>query len=310
LSRPRLRRALAASALALAPLSPAAAHDFWLQPTRWEAEVGQMVGLQLLVGEPGAWEFLPRAADSIERFEVQLPGPAVGDALARPIPGVEGRVPAGLLRVGERGLHLVGYVGRPTAVELDPEKFEAYLAEEGLDWVAAQRRARGEAHLPGRETFSRCAKLLLRTPEGGSSGFDRRLGLPLELVPLDDPFQLAAGEPLRLLALRDGAPVHDLRLDLQRLGPERDVQLHGRTDAAGLWRVELPPAVSWDGSWLFSGVQMERAAEGSGADWSSRWASLTLARPVPAEERAVSAGSPSPAGAPGATPPLRRAPPG
>ena len=86
--------------------------------------------------------------------------------------------------------------GGRTAVTLDADKFEKYLGEEGLERIIGMRRERGEGDKPGREVFSRSAKTLVIAGDGGAQGFDRVLGLTLELVLLKDPRKRGPNQPL------------------------------------------------------------------------------------------------------------------
>jgi uncharacterized GH25 family protein len=75
--------------------------------------------------------------------------------------------------------------------------------------VLAWRAARDQLDQPGREIYSRCAKALLVTPgaDSESGGFDREIGLPLELVPERPPARLSEGEALPVRLLHEGRPL-------------------------------------------------------------------------------------------------------
>src|SRR5207249_7443329 len=60
------------------------------------------------------------------------------------------------------------------SIELEPEKFESYLKDEGLERVVKIRSDRKETLKPGREVFSRCAKTLLKVGAGAADGQDRK----------------------------------------------------------------------------------------------------------------------------------------
>ena len=50
--------------------------------------------------------------------------------------------------------------------------------------------------MPGREIFSRCAKALLVVGAGPRTGYDRRMGMRLEIVPEANPETvIVCGEP-------------------------------------------------------------------------------------------------------------------
>ncbi len=237
------------------------AHDFWIEASRHQVKPGLGVALRLRVGTGFQGEAVPRNPALIQRFAVAGPGQEI------PALGAEGSDPAGLARIEGPGLHWAVYQSAYSAVELEGPKFEAYLAEEGLDAVSAARRKQGETAKPARDRFMRCAKSLLDAGGPGAAGFDRVLGLELELVPESDP--RSADADLRLRLLYRGRPLPGALVQLQRRGAPVPVQ--ARTDRAG--RVKLPCRGA--GLWLAKAVHAVRS-ESPVADWQSAWASLTF----------------------------------
>jgi hypothetical protein len=122
----RARQVFAAACVALTT-TPLFAHDFWIEPTRLEPEVGQSAGLRLRVGERLAGDAGPRLATHIKRFVV-----AAGDAAEpQPLAGRRGDDPAGSVRATAPGLHVVGYRSHPSGVELPPENSTPTCAAKG-----------------------------------------------------------------------------------------------------------------------------------------------------------------------------------
>jgi uncharacterized GH25 family protein len=244
------------------------AHDFWIEPTTFRPKVGATVGIALRVGEGFRGDPVPRTPDRIVRFVLVS---ASGEA---PVEGVPGDDPAGVARVSEPGLQLVGYRSNSSRVDLDAEKFEQYLREEGLDQVVAERARRGEAGKPSREIYSRCAKSLLSAGEAGKAGHDRELGFTLELVPERNPYALPTGVSFPVRLEYQGKPLAGaLVIALNRAAPEN--RLAARTDSEG--RASF--ALAKPGAWLVKSVHMVPALADSGADWESFWASLTFEVP-------------------------------
>lgn len=276
------RRLVAAVALVGLSLAPrAAAHDFWIEPTKWTPAPGDLIGLHLVVGHQDDLQLVERQAERVLRFWVAFPAEPGEPLVEREIPGAEGRAPAGYLKVERAGIRLVGYRSRDAAIELEPAKFESYLHEEGLEHVIEERTRRGERALPGREAYSRSSKCILRAgADASDAGFDRAIGLALELVPLDDPFALAPGAPLRLRVLHEGRPIAGLLVRGHPLRDWRRVELGARSGEDGVVRFTLPEGERWDGRWLFASVHMHRLPEGAEQDWQSLWASLTFEVPV------------------------------
>lgn len=263
-----LWRAVLGAAPALVLVQPAAAHDFWIEPSSFRPAAGTTVSVRLWVGERLEGDPVPRSFGRIERFVWRGPS---GEA---PIDGVEGADPAGLLRVPRRGLLTIAYRGRRSAITLAPAKFDAYLAEEGLDRVLHHRRQRGDAGREGREVFSRCAKALIQVEGSRGGGSDQPLGLTLELVAETNPYRLRAGEDLTVRLLYEGRPLAGARLAaVSRTSPDQTIV--ERTDPEGRARLHLDRP----GMWLIKAVHMVEAPRGLDAEWESLWASLTFEMP-------------------------------
>lgn len=270
ISTDRIRRAAGAVTLAAALAAGAAvhAHDMWIEPTAFTPADGALVGVRLKVGVDFLGDAIPRDPALIEQFVV------VDAAGTRPVIGRDGDDPAGLLRLTRPGLAIVGYRSTPTPMTLTPDKFNQYLEEEGLDAVAAARRAAGHSTAPAREVFARCAKSLLLTGPPSAAQTDRALGLTLELVAGKNPYMMAPGDTLPVQLLYEKQPLAGaLVVALNRRDPSAKVA--ARTDASGRVSLTLPQG----GVWLVKAVHMVPSTDTAVADWASFWASLTFAVP-------------------------------
>ena len=253
---------------------PALAHDLWLAPTDFSPSLQQIVGLRLQVGQDLDGEPLPLIPGLVNQFVVQ------DTAGRRPVGGRRGADPAGAMQVAVSGPHIVGYHSHPSRVELAPEKFDAYLEEEGLDTVIAARAGRTDSADSGakiRELFLRCAKSLVSVGPASDAPGDRALGFPLELVAEANPYALRASQllPLRLTFLDRPLP-GALVVAMNSLNPRQ--KQRARSDADGRVLLALPPG----GMWLVKAVHMVAAPAGADADWISYWASLTFNVPASA----------------------------
>ncbi len=255
--------------LALAAL-PARAHDVWIEPSSFDAALGQTVGLQLRVGQDLQGEPLALVEGLVKRFVVQ------DSAALRPVRPQLRAATAGLLRVATPGLQVVGYHSHPSFIDLPAEKFNGYLAEEGLDGVLAQRAQLGQSQNNGRELYARCAKTLLRSGEQSAAMQDRALGFALELVAERNPYVPAPGQALPVRLTFEGKALAGT-LVVAINGSDAALKQSARTDSEG--RVHL--RVDGPGLWLIKAVHMVPAPAGYGADWSSLWASLTFEGSMP-----------------------------
>jgi uncharacterized GH25 family protein len=247
--------------------APARAHDFWLEPIPFRPAAGAPVSVSLWVGEHLTGDPVARDPARIERFVALAPGAASETSIA----GEKGESPAGRLVASTPGTWVIGYRSTAAFVTLEPQKFESYLKQEGLDAVLKRRAELGESAAPGVERYSRCAKSLIRVGAGGASAHDRALGFTLEIVAETDPYSLKAGDALAVRLLFRGAPLEGaLVTAIGSADPEKAVS--SRSDASG--RVAIRPSAP--GMWLVKSVHMVQAPKDCGQEWESFWASLTF----------------------------------
>jgi len=232
---------------------PLAAHDLWIEPTTFFPTVGQVVGAKLRVGQDLLGDPVPRSSALINELI------AVDGTSRRALIGREGADPAGLARIDNAGLTIIGYRSNSSIAELPADKFNAYLKEEGL-------RATPASKSPVKDAFQRCAKTLIQSGPGGA---DRALGFPLELVAEKNPYSLARGADLPVQLTYQGKPLAGaLVVAFNKLNPDEKQSVRSDAQGRAKFRVDA------NGVWLIKAVHILPA----GADWSSYWASLTFER--------------------------------
>jgi hypothetical protein len=295
----RLAPSTLAVALLLAAGGNAAAHDFWAEPSTYTPKAGDEVAVRLRVGDHFTGEEFPRSERHCERFLL------LGAEGAVAIPGKDQGRPAGRVLTEHAGLQWIVYRSRDSVTTVPPAIFPAYLEAEGLAQDLAEWRAVDpEGKRAVREAFSRCVKALVNVggaprPEAGgelrggadpkAAGFDRVVGLKLEIVPEANPLALKPGEELPVRLQWEGKPLADRQVSaLSARDPRHPVR--ARTDAAGRARLKLPHA----GVWLVKSVHLERAGPDEPLDYRSTWSALTFE--MPALPPPIDAAANSPAG--------------
>jgi uncharacterized GH25 family protein len=264
-----LRRLRFAAVLALLAVPALQAHDFWIEPSAFRPAIAQRVAVRLRVGQEFKGDPVPRDLGLLKRFVLVGPG---GETAVAGVPNTE---PAGFLSIPAPGLYTIVYAGNPEPVQLDAAKFNDYLRQEGLETILELRAKRGQSGEPDREIFSRCAKALVAAGGGeAAAGWNRPLGLRLELVPEANPYTLSPGGALPVRLLYEGKPLQGALVTA--FAKDRPTQkVSARSDARG--RVALK--LDHPGLWLVKAVHMIPAPRESGADWESFWASVTFEVP-------------------------------
>jgi hypothetical protein len=144
-------------------------------------------------------------------------------------------------------------------LSMAPDEFEAYLKEEGLDALVAERARRGETVKPSRERFWRQAKVLISTGKGAVGHLTKPTGLIAELIPNSDLTQLRLGENVNVRLLYQGQPVNNAQIALTSSSTAKQsrVQLR-RTDSEGRAHFKLigsGPYLLASGSWYAGTVR-------------------------------------------------------
>jgi len=111
------------------------------------------------------------------------------------------------IELGDAGTYVAGVSTRPREIELRAEDFNAYLEEDGLPDVLEARRRDNELGKGARERYSKHVKAAFQVGQARSQGFSVVLGYPAEIVPLENPYTISRGTPLRVRCLVDGRPV-------------------------------------------------------------------------------------------------------
>ena len=261
-----LRIVSCAASLTLA--APAGAHDLWIEPATFVTGPGKVLALRLRVGQDLVGDPVPRDEAAIDQFVV------VDGKAQQAVPGRDGSDPAGFAPINSRGLVVIGYRSRPSAVVLPAATFNDYLREEGLEAVAAERATRNQSNAEGRELFSRAAKSLVLSGATAAAEGDRTLGWRLELVAEANPYVNRESDdmPFRLI-FENRALAGALVVALNKQDPS--ARMTARTDANGRVRLKF----SRVGMWMVKAVHMVPAPPDSGAEWESIWASITFELP-------------------------------
>lgn len=268
-------------------VQPAAAHEFWLWPSSYHAPGGREIQIAAATGEGFGGQPMPFARERTVSLELL----AARRLDLTVVAGEGDSVFARFIAPDDSGA-VVTYVSEPAAITLPAAKFEAYLADDGLDQVLAARAAAGQSTLPGRERFRRCAKTWVAgTGRAGANASALRLlspaGLPAEIVALTDPL---AADTLRVQLCAGGRPVPGALVHAWRRPlAERSASAWRPESCRGRAEVEPAAALRTDargevaiplmgGEWIVSAVVMVPSTAPE-CDWESTWASLTFARP-------------------------------
>ncbi|MGI4759604.1 MAG: DUF4198 domain-containing protein [Janthinobacterium lividum] len=272
-------------------ITSALAREFWLTPASYRVAVGAAVPMRLLVGENFVGTAWGRPTRRVRRFVRFGPASPADSTDLRPALLADSLAPS--LRCATPGTHLLALTSQLAYLELPAAEFTAYLREEGLGEALRQRQEAGEATTkPGREAYRRCAKALVLATQGphlppaaADTAFRRVLGLPLELVPEQNPYRLRPGAALTVRVLRQGQPAPGALVRVWQAAPPLTKQSETPTVTSFTTRANAQGRVLLrvlgPGPYLLATVRIENAPPtlAARADWLSTWASLTFGGP-------------------------------
>lgn len=271
------RRALRGGAVAAALLLSAtalAAHDFWIVPTAFSVRAGETLEIN---GQTGTSFPSSVSAVAPERVaEARLVGASSDERIA----DLSVREKSLVLRhrPTTAGQRIVAVALASRAARTTPERLQRYIALEGAPELA-ERYAREGAYPRTdslTQTSAKFAKTVVQVGRRGPRAFARVVGHPLELVPVNDPAALRAGDTLVVRLLYRGRPVAGAHLhagaaprDSAHAATRKDLSLTTNTD--GVARVPLGEAGLWNVRSLHGAP-----APGSTGEWEVFFATLVF----------------------------------
>lgn len=249
------------------------AHEFWLLPQRFFAAVNDVISIEVMVGEDFQGErsegkknritqYVHVAKDRKEDLTPDLTNDHYGIAT---------------VTLASPGTHLIALANTPKFLSMRADSFLLYLKEDGLDNVIQARQRQNDTQKRSREYYQRCVKTLIQAGNKPDSTFALNTGMPLEIIPVQNPYALKPGQPVSFQILFEQKP---LAMALVRYwNRTAGNQLHQeqqRSDAQGRVRFQLR-----SGSNMVSLVRMipHTGQDETGlppADWISYWGSLTF----------------------------------
>ena len=180
---------------------------------------------------------------------------------------------------GDPGTYLIGVSTAARTITLSAADFNEYLVHDGIADVIERREAAGKTNDDATERYSKHVKALVQVGDARSGQWAHELGYPVELVPLGNPYELGAGDELRVRFLRAGEPVANQLVYANYEGHhvhdeagEHVEAVTARTDGDGVATIPL----SGTGRWYVRTIHMAERTGEAEVDYESNWATLTF----------------------------------
>jgi len=247
-------------------LGLAQAHEFWMQPVNFFLKPGEHLLVSFKVGEGFMGEPWDLAAHKIERLDLHRPTQSrnVIDSVYRDL-----KKNNLSLRLKDEGTYLLAMQSDNAFIAMEADKFNAYLTEDGLDDILDARKKTNTLDQPSKEYFRRHSKLLVQVGKKTDNTFSKVVGLPLEIIPEQNPYALKIGDPIGFKVLFEGKPLFGAKVRIWNRFENRTTLQNIYTEKTGL----VETRVSNPGMWMVSVVKMVPSKQGD-AEWQSHWASL------------------------------------
>lgn len=243
------------------------AHEFWLQADRYFIKTGEKVQLKFMVGENfmgEPWDLKVHRVESLAAYE--------GEIVRTLVDSIDQETGTLSTRFAKPGTKMLVMQSNAAFIELEPDLFNAYLKEDGLDEVYAVREQSKTLGSKAREHYSRHTKLFVQVGETRDEVYKKIVGMPIELVPQRNPYELKKADKIRFLVLFNGKPLFGAKVRVwNRFDNRTTIQnLYAQKDGMIEMQISNP------GSWMVSVVKMIPSKDPA-ADWRSYWGSLVFA---------------------------------
>lgn len=243
------------------------AHELWMQPAKFHFAVGENLVVNIKAGENLVGKPWPLEKERLAKLEHHRAN-AVEDLTDTAVEGEKDHL---TVQLNEEGSHLVVLQTHTTFIELEAGEFNASLKEDGLDEAYTQREKTNALDKRGKELYARYSKLFVQAGKKTDNLFKKAVGLPLEIMPEQNPTQLKAGSRVSFKVLFKGKPEFGARVKVWNHYNNRTTMQPVFSQQDG--RIEA--LISSPGMWMVSVVKMIPSKDPK-ADWESFRATLVF----------------------------------
>lgn len=251
----------------MAVITFAQGHEFWMKPSKFFFRSGEKLLVRFMVGENfmgESWDIKKHRVEKMEHYSL-----GSVKSLVDSITDTETQNLA--LTLKQEGTHMISLQSNNAFIELEGDKFNDYVKEDGLDDVYTHREKTNTLSKPSKEFYSRYSKLLVQVGEKKDDTYKKVVGFPIEIIPEQNPYSLKKGDAVRFKILYEGKPLFGARVKVWNRYDNRTTLQNIHTEKNGV----IETRISNPGSWMVSVVKMV-PSKLPGAEWQSYWGSLVF----------------------------------
>lgn len=247
---------------------PVFAHEFWLEPQQYIFSRGQEINIRLRVGEGFKGENWSGSREKVNFLNLYY-GDVVDSSLNEHISDEKGD--SLQFSIFEEGTAMVVFNNVNSFIELEPKKFEEYLAEDGLANAVDYRKQHGETDSVGREYYQRSVKTIVQVGAVKTDVYKKQTPLPLDITPLSHPYLVTGMQQMKMKILFNRKPLANHKIRVWHKMPDGVADSSYTSDDNGIISFTMEPK----GEWMVSCVNMIRLENDAKAQWQSYWGSCT-----------------------------------
>ena len=247
-----------------------AAHEFWIDPVRYQVESDARIVADFRNGQEFEGVALAYFDRSSQRLQM-----ASGEDLRALEPRAGDRPAIDQAPLGE-GLHVLLHETTPQRLVYKTwDKFAAFAEHKDFPDIGRRHDARGLPRENFRESYTRHVKALIAVGDG--AGEDRRFGMETEFVARQNPYAPGYAQEMTVVLHYGDAPRGNAQVEIFDKAPDGAVtSTLTRTDGDGVARFATSPGHSY----LVDAVVLREPVRGEpDVVWESVWAALTFAVP-------------------------------
>ncbi|MCP2620231.1 DUF4198 domain-containing protein [Candidatus Aminicenantes bacterium AC-334-K16] len=243
------------------------AHDLWLVPQQFRLKPGEKVTILANTGMDFPHSLNAVTPERIKQFF--LWGPAGKKEITQY--QVQGKSLVVSLSLPEEGTYVIAAALKPKEIRLTAEEFNEYLLHDGLTRIYRLRQEKGLLQKSAVEHYAKFPKTVVQVGLRLTSNPSQPVGLPVEIVPLVNPYQLKEGDRLKIRVLFQGKPLAQAEVAWSYPGRGEEFAETTTTNNQGETVIPLEKA----GPYVIRLTHMEWVRKPS-HEWESFWSSLTF----------------------------------
>jgi len=242
-------------------------HECWLQPDKFIYTPGDEIKVNVLVGENFEGQNWTGNNKSIQSMRLYL------SDVTDEIGGYIGNTPGDSVAftMNDEGTYMITCNTNSKHIELNAAEFNSYLEEDELTDAIAYRKEHNEMDSTGRENYQRSIKTIFQVGDDTTRAYKRQTNLPLDIIPLANPYAIHDGDTLKVKVLFNKLPLSNALMKIWYRDSSGTTKTGYHTNEKG----ELSFPVNRSGRWMVTSVKMIRLTGIGDTKWQSYWGSLT-----------------------------------